>query len=73
MKDMKDIWRGPTEEEWVNRIKSNSTPKREREGPWIKPVECRHCSAFFSKFSCGKDQPPYECDCPKCQGYCECD
>lgn len=33
------------------------------------PVQCRMCAAFFARFRCNK---PMECDCPKCQGYCDC-
>jgi len=33
---------------------------------------CDHCKAYFARFSCGKGRAPFECDCPKCQGYCEC-
>lgn len=33
---------------------------------------CEYCRAFFARFSCAADRPPHECDCPKCQGYCEC-
>lgn len=34
-------WKGPANDEWVDKIKLLSTPKREREigGPWIKPTE----------------------------------
>jgi hypothetical protein len=30
---------------------------------------CSYCARFFTRFRCNK---PNECDCPKCQGYCEC-
>lgn len=30
---------------------------------------CKWCEEFFSKYRCNK---PEECDCPKCQGLCEC-
>ena len=30
---------------------------------------CRHCARFFARFRCNA---PGECDCPRCQGYCEC-
>lgn len=31
---------------------------------------CTKCSEFFERFRCNA---PDECDCPKCQGLCECD
>jgi hypothetical protein len=34
-------------------------------------MKCEHCQQFFAKYQCGKDTHG-ECDCPKCQGYCEC-
>jgi hypothetical protein len=33
-------------------------------------MTCRRCKAYFEKFSCGAWCG--ECDCPKCQGTCEC-
>jgi hypothetical protein len=33
--------------------------------------KCKHCEEFFKRFSCAKTTIG-ECDCPKCQGYCEC-
>jgi len=30
---------------------------------------CDFCKRFFARFRCNK---PDECDCPKCQGMCEC-
>lgn len=30
---------------------------------------CRFCDEYFNRFRCGA---PDECDCPICQGYCEC-
>lgn len=41
---------------------------------WLKrvlPSECKHCSAFFKSYRCGMTTHG-ECDCPKCQGMCEC-
>jgi hypothetical protein len=32
-------------------------------------MKCRYCARFFARFRCNK---PLECDCPPCQGYCEC-
>jgi len=32
---------------------------------------CKYCREFFSHYSCGMSVY-LECDCPKCQGYCEC-
>lgn len=32
-------------------------------------MKCRYCEGFFASYRCNK---PDECDCPKCQGYCEC-
>jgi len=34
-------------------------------------IQCKHCKEFFAKYSCGADRYG-ECDCPRCQGYCEC-
>lgn len=31
---------------------------------------CRFCEKFFARFRCNA---PDECDCPKCQGMCECE
>ncbi len=33
--------------------------------------KCKHCREFFKRYRCAKDTIG-ECDCPKCQGYCEC-
>lgn len=33
---------------------------------------CRFCKEFFEKYVCAKNIGEGECDCPKCQGYCEC-
>ena len=30
---------------------------------------CDYCKRFFAMYRCNA---PDECDCPKCQGYCEC-
>lgn len=37
-------------------------------------TQCKYCAEYFSFFSCAKDRIGYtgECDCPKCQGICEC-
>ena len=32
-------------------------------------AQCGHCDKFFAKYRCNT---PDECDCPRCQGYCEC-
>lgn len=32
--------------------------------------DCAACEEFFDRFSCNR---PDECDCPPCQGTCECD
>lgn len=32
---------------------------------------CCHCRRFFAQFRCAAATHG-ECDCPKCQGYCEC-
>lgn len=37
----------------------------------FKPVQCRFCTKFFAQYSCAKNWVG-ECDCPKCQGMCEC-
>jgi len=34
-------------------------------------MECGYCQEFFSRFKCTKDFR--ECDCPPCQGFCECE
>ena len=34
--------------------------------------DCIYCSEYFSKWSCGANRDTGECDCPKCQGLCEC-
>lgn len=34
-------------------------------------MKCQACQKFFSRFQCGISLLG-ECDCPKCQGYCEC-
>mgnify|MGYP003336941819 CR=1 FL=1 len=33
--------------------------------------KCKHCSKYFANYSCGKNING-ECDCPKCQGFCQC-
>lgn len=33
------------------------------------PTPCRYCEQFFEQY---KHNPDGECDCPKCQGMCEC-
>ena len=33
-------------------------------------MTCNRCTTFFAIYRCGA---PEECDCPKCQGLCECD
>lgn len=33
--------------------------------------KCQHCQEFFEKYSCAMEMIG-ECDCPKCQGYCNC-
>jgi hypothetical protein len=33
--------------------------------------KCRHCEKFFARHRCSAASH-MECDCPKCQGYCEC-
>jgi hypothetical protein len=35
-------------------------------------MTCGKCQAFFSRYRCSA-QPYGECDCPKCQGLCECE
>lgn len=32
-------------------------------------MKCTKCEEFLSKYSCNS---PDECDCPKCQGLCDC-
>jgi hypothetical protein len=32
---------------------------------------CHHCEKFFARYRCSA-RTRLECDCPKCQGYCEC-
>lgn len=35
----------------------------------MKHCHCDKCKSFFSRFKCNS---PDECDCPVCQGMCEC-
>lgn len=30
---------------------------------------CKWCREYFKRFRCNA---PNECDCPECQGYCQC-
>ena len=39
--------------------------------PQPQPKPCRYCSAFFERWRCSAAELG-ECDCPKCQGFCEC-
>ena len=45
------------------------------DGVWANTVilrnggQCEPCARFFSRYACNQ---PLECDCPQCQGYCEC-
>lgn len=32
---------------------------------------CDYCDTFFKRFRCSASTHG-ECDCPKCQGFCEC-
>lgn len=32
--------------------------------------QCKYCRDFFARYRCNA---PLECDCPRCQGFCECD
>lgn len=34
--------------------------------------QCRECRRFFARYTCGRHRGFNECDCPKCQGYCQC-
>jgi hypothetical protein len=36
-----------------------------------KDKKCKPCEKFFSKYVCSA-RSHGECDCPKCQGYCQC-
>lgn len=36
----------------------------------IAEEQCPRCKAFFAKYSCNVWRG--ECDCPRCQGYCQC-
>lgn len=36
----------------------------------LSPARCVPCNEFFLKFRCNS---PEECDCPPCQGMCECE
>ncbi len=36
---------------------------------WPTPEAGCTCDKFFASFKCNK---PEDCDCPRCQGYCEC-
>jgi hypothetical protein len=35
-------------------------------------MTCSHCQQFFARFRCSATTHG-ECDCPKCQGYCQCE
>ncbi len=54
-------------DEWLSQ--GNFLPRQ-----WDKKEkeQCIMCKKFFVEYSfrCNK---PEECDCPKCQGFCECD
>jgi len=39
---------------------------------WLEKRDCRFCEEFFERFRCSA-YTHLECDCPKCQGYCECE
>ena len=34
-------------------------------------TQCKACTEFFKRYRCAAATHG-ECDCPKCQGYCEC-
>jgi hypothetical protein len=34
-------------------------------------MACKYCKEFSARFRCSAESHG-ECDCPKCQGYCEC-
>jgi hypothetical protein len=38
----------------------------------VAEQQCATCEEYFGRFQCGAHIPPFECDCPKCQGYCTC-
>ncbi|MBK7822954.1 MAG: hypothetical protein IPJ61_18390 [Tessaracoccus sp.] len=52
-----------SEAKWVDALLAKAAREPER------VPQCEKCSAFFSRFSCNA---PDECDCPRCQVYCEC-
>lgn len=33
---------------------------------------CKYCAEYFPQWQCGANRDTGECDCPKCQGICEC-
>jgi hypothetical protein len=35
-------------------------------------MRCYECERFFSRYACAVERGYDECDCPRCQGYCEC-
>lgn len=37
-----------------------------------KKKPCKRCKEYFARFRCGV-AINHECDCPKCQGLCECE
>lgn len=36
-------------------------------------MQCPRCETYFTRYTCGKNVGSGECDCPKCQGYCQCE
>lgn len=36
----------------------------------VQQAPCEKCRKFFARFYCNLRSG--ECDCPKCQGFCEC-
>lgn len=38
-----------------------------------KKSVCKKCESYFSKYACGENHGSGECDCPRCQGFCQCE
>lgn len=63
---------------WQVEINDYATRVLEKHWPNVRrwrdvrdfPPKCNRCAAFLERFRCNS---PDECDCPRCQGLCECD
>ena len=64
--------RSPSGEEMTVAGDAHVLPPGIRISPKRAPRRCDSCERFFSPFRCGANEGSGECDCPKCQGTCEC-